>query len=146
MPLSRPSGCVPRLTGACRSRQNWTEGVEGARDLENPWRYWSGKQLGTCNTIEVDADAPTSALSFQAELNECGEQSAHPASYRNIPPGGYVASFIPFVSDVLLPEERGPASSVIDFKKHIQGGFCAPARASTRTAVAALGSLQLAGH
>ena len=55
--------------------------------LDKPFDYISGEQLGSR-----------------------GIHSSHVASMRVLPAGGFVVGFIPFFSDVLLPEQRGTVS------------------------------------
>ena len=50
--------------------------------------------------------------------NPEGVASAHFASLRNYDASGYVAVVIPFFSDTYLPEERGLAADVTDFRLH----------------------------
>eukprot|EP00966_Prymnesium_polylepis_P263104 6077126-Prymnesium_polylepis.2 len=93
--------CLLELASGGEGREpfgfNWTA---PASPLDHPWTHFSSEELGT-RTLE----------------------SAHPASRRAIPGGGYVVGFIPFMSDVLLPEQRGPAWQVIDFRNHTSRGF-----------------------
>ena len=79
---------------------NWSE---PSAPIDHPWRYHDGEQLG--NNVPL--------------------RSSHIASRRTMPPGGYVAAFIPFISDELLPEQRGTSDEVIDFRAHTSGGFYA---------------------
>ena len=41
-----------------------------------------------------------------------GFASAHPASFRQVPSGGFVAVVLPFFADAFLPEERGTYDQV----------------------------------
>ena len=76
---------------------NWTSPSD---PLTHPFDYRSAEQLGT--------------VPFR---------SAHIASTRPIPAGGFVSAIVPFFSDVLLPEQRGEPSRVIDFRTHAASGF-----------------------
>ena len=71
---------------------NWTH--PGA-PLAHPWRHYSAEQLGA---------------------NPLGLTSAAVASYRIFPTSGYVALVLPFLSTTLLPEQRGTADEVLDFR------------------------------
>ena len=86
--------CLPEL-GRQFARQNtssfgynWTS---PGSPLDNSFKWYTAEEMGAEAT---------------------GEWSAHSASYRHIPPGGFASYVIPFFSDVLLPEQRGPASQV----------------------------------
>ena len=81
--LASPA-CSPLVQGGATTRKfgfNWTSPDS---PLDKPFDYMSGEQLGT--------------KSFQ---------SSHVASMRSLPAGGFIVGFIPFFSDVLLPEQRG---------------------------------------
>ena len=73
---------------------NWTHPTA---PLAHPWRYFSTSELGA---------------------NTAGQQSAAVPSFRTFESGGFVAIVMPFFSATLLPEQRGSASEVIDFRKH----------------------------
>ncbi|KOO32780.1 polycystic kidney disease 2-like 1 [Chrysochromulina tobinii] len=91
--------CIPELQGYHKGHAdtapfgfNWTHPGE---PLRHPWRHHSAEWLGA---------------------NPSGVSSAAVASYRLFPSSGYVAIVIPFLSATLLPEQRGTADGVLDFR------------------------------
>lgn len=92
--------CQPQLSHSYGAESyapfgyNWT--VPTA-PLQKPFRWWSAADLGT---------------------DPLGGLSAHQSSYLRLPPGGFVAAIVPFFSDALLPDERGTADSVTDYRLH----------------------------
>ena len=91
--------CIPELQGYHTGHAdtapfgfNWTHPGE---PLRHPWRHHSAEWLGA---------------------NPSGVSSAAVASYRLFPASGYVAIVIPFLSATLLPEQRGTADDVLDFR------------------------------
>ena len=71
---------------------NWTH--PGSK-LDRPFRWMSAGESGA---------------------NPLGVFSAHPASYRSYPSGGFISVVMPFFSTTWLPEERGLASDITDFR------------------------------
>ena len=51
-------------------------------------------------------------------VNPAGEPSNHFSSLAALPPDGFASVILPFFSEVLLPDERGLASQVTDFRLH----------------------------
>ena len=74
---------------------NWTNA--SASGLSNPFRYYSAAEAGTLPN---------------------GPVSANPASFRRYPSGGYLSLVIPFFSETYLPDQRGVAEDVLDFRDH----------------------------
>ena len=71
--------------------------ASGELRLEQPFKWWSAEQLGT---------------------DPKGDLSAHVGSLRPIAPGGFVSVILPFFSTTMLPDERGAAKDVTDFRPH----------------------------
>ena len=90
--LKRQVPTDPRV-GSRTFGYNWTHPTS---PLAHPWNYFSAEQLGATD----------------------GVASAAVPSFRTFPGGGFVAVVIPFLSATLLPEERGNASQVTDFRDH----------------------------
>ena len=87
---------------------NWTHPTA---PLAHPFRYFTAQELGG---------------------NPVGVMSASVPSFRTFESGGHVAVIIPFLSRTHLPEQRGNASQVIDFRlhtvrRHSHGEASAPA-------------------
>ena len=74
---------------------NWTNA--SASGLSNPFRYYSAAEAGTLPN---------------------GPVSANPASFRRYPSGGYLSIVIPFFSETYLPDQRGVAENVLDFRDY----------------------------
>ena len=74
---------------------NWTNA--SASGLSNPFRYYSAAEAGTLPN---------------------GPVSGNPASFRRYPSGGYLSLVIPFFSETYLPDQRGVAEDVLDFRNH----------------------------
>jgi len=74
---------------------NWTNA--SASGLSNPFRYYSAAEAGTLPN---------------------GPASANPASFRRYPSGGYLSLVIPFFSETYLPDQRGVAEDVLDFRDY----------------------------
>ena len=108
--MPRPSDC---LGGGRLARhphvfraQDENEGTEPfgfnftdpAQPLEHPWTYFSCAELGMSCERSASNAVPSYGLTY--------------------PPGGYVAIVIPFFSPTVLPEQKGTAEEIIDFKQY----------------------------
>ena len=88
------SGASSTLMSTASYGYNWTH---PGHSLQHGFAFHSSEMLGA---------------------DPSGRQSAAQASYRTYPAGGYVTIIIPFLSDALLPEERGTHDVVTDFRLH----------------------------
>ena len=73
---------------------NWTDHYA---EPAHPWDYFSAEQLGATPN---------------------GVNSAAFTTQANYDASGFVALVIPFFSEVFLPEEEGPASTITDYREH----------------------------
>ena len=93
--------CLPELTppfGSSESRDSFGYNfTHPAQAPERPFRWWSHEELGA---------------------NPAGLASAHAASFRLMPPGAFASVVLPFFATTFLPDERGDASQVTDFRPH----------------------------
>ena len=82
-------------------RNDWGDGGDknrfGVGASYNRFQYWKAADLGA---------------------NPAGANSASQLSYRGFASGGFIAVFMPFFSETLLPDEEGTHDQIIDHRKH----------------------------
>ena len=94
--------CIPELEklsfyDTAPFGRNWTHPGE---ELTNPWRHKTVAQLGAAPAIR-----------------------GKPSRLADFDGAGFAAVILPFFSEIYLPEQRGPAAEVIEFRNHYANRF-----------------------